>query len=199
MEPWISSFRRAQRLLSHHRPAQALVEFERALERCTARGSRARLLFYRGLAQARLGDDAAALASWGEASSLATGRVLKLCARWVNGYGMRRMASVLLDDLAAFKAIHERRYLSHRGSQRFCSACERDAVSDIIEDAFFRLSRSGLLCSLSCAEKLALFKRARVSMPFLYLEDALEAYRGPDIQISIDWVAMTRKTGLSRR
>jgi len=100
-------------------------------------------------------------------------------SRWVNEYGMRRCEKQEADDYFAFQSIQVSRYLSKKDRGRFGSRSERDVVYELIFDAWKILRCSGLLVSKTTAEKLAIFKRARVDFPYVYVEDALEENREP--------------------
>ncbi|GAB1484725.1 hypothetical protein MASR2M78_35430 [Treponema sp.] len=177
MSKWILSYKRGLRLLSDHKPLEASREFRQAAERCpsTKRQDLARILYYFGLSLERSGQASLAVKSWVNARKLVrTGAVAHAFNRWVNEYGMRRQGKSELDDYFAFRSIQVRRYLDSRGSGRYGSRAEKDAVNDLILDAWRILSRSGILCGLSVQRKLELFKRSRVDLPFLYVEDALD-------------------------
>lgn len=173
---WIAAYHRGLRHLSHHNPQEALKEFRKALEGCSVSDAPAtsQVLYYLGLAVLRSGYPGLAAKSWVNGRKmLRRGRLAKACGRWVNGYGMYRRSNSVEDDFYAFRSIQIARYLASRGAGRFGSQAERDVVYELILDAWKVLEKSTLLTSLGPSEKLALFKRARVDLPFMYIEDAL--------------------------
>lgn len=178
MHSWSMHYSRGRRFLSRHEPRPAIVELTQAAANCPANYRRdlARILYYLGLALERTGRGDLAVMSWVNARKLVrSGAVERAYGRWVNEYGMRRRPSREADDFAAFKSIQMARYLSKRGSRRFASRAERDAVSDLIEDAWKSFSAQRVLQGLPCARKLELFRRATVDLPFLCVEDAMES------------------------
>jgi len=182
MTSWTLSYKRGLRLLSDHKPLEASREFRRAAQDCPAsnRLHLARVLFYFGISLERSGQGTLAVKSWVNARKLVrSGAVARAFDRWVNDYGMRRRPNTEGDDYCAFKSIQVGRYLGTRGSGRFGSQAEKDAVNDLILDAFRLLSRSGILQGLPVQRKLELFKRSRVDLPFLYVDDALELQKEP--------------------
>ena len=169
-------------MLSRHRPEEAIGEFRAAAEVCTPRDRHglSRILYYLGLALERSGYPSLAVKSWVSARKLERGGgVGRAYARWVNDYGMRRMPTPDADDYCAFKAAQIARYLSKRGSGRFGSRAEHDVVVDLIADAWATLRGSGMLIGLTAGRKMNVFRRARVDLPFLYLEDAIDTARSP--------------------
>ncbi|MFA6507151.1 MAG: SEC-C domain-containing protein [Treponemataceae bacterium] len=177
MRIWAISYSRGLRKLSKHCPQSAVAELREAAAACPARARKdlSRILYYLGLALERSGQPSLAVKSWASARRLERGGAIgRVFARWVNEYGMRRMQSRDLDDYCAFKAAQVARYLSKRGLGRFGSKAERDAVIDLITDSWRVLQKSGFLRGLTASRKMELFHRARVQLPFLYLEDALE-------------------------
>lgn len=177
MHTWIHAYRRGRRSLSKHDAEAAVRAFQEALNSCpvTSRSSAARILYSLGLALQQSGHPSLAAKSWVNARKLSRrGWEAKSCERWVNGYGMRRCASAGEDDFNAFRAIQVARYLSKRGSGRFGSRAERDVVYELIRDAWKVIQRSGILAAMSVSERLSAYRRARVDLPFLYVEDALE-------------------------
>jgi hypothetical protein len=171
-------YKRGRRFLSRHEPRAAIVEFRMAAEGCpvSMRRDLASILYYLGLALERMGRGDLAVMSWVNARKLMRSpSIERAYGRWVNEYGMRRRPSREADDFAAFKSIQTARYLSKRGSKRFSSRAERDAVSDLIDDAWQGLRTRPELQNLSCARKLELFRKASVDLPFLCVEDALES------------------------
>jgi hypothetical protein len=178
MHSWSMHYKRGLRFLSRHEPRTAIAEFRIAVEGCPAsyRRDLARILYYLGLALERTGRGDLAVMSWVNARKLArSGAVERAYGRWVNEYGMRRRPSPAADDFAAFKSIQTARYLSKRGSRRFSSRAERDAVSDLIDDAWRVFSAQLQLKDLPCGKKLELFRRASVDLPFLCVEDAMDS------------------------
>lgn len=178
MRSWQRGYRRGLYFLSRHRGPQAVEALRRAAELCpaTSRSALARILYYLGLALERTGRSSLAVKSWVSARRLARrGTVALAYTRWVNEYGMRRMPSPEGDDWCAFKAAQTARYLSKRRSGKFGSRAERDAVTDLIADAWRTVQRSGVLRGLSAARKMEIFKRAKVDLPFLFVEDALDS------------------------
>ncbi len=177
MRNWSMHYARGRRFLSRHEPREAVGEFRLAAEDCPASSRRdlARILYYLGLALERTGRGDLAVMSWVSARKLVrSGAVERAYGRWVNEYGMRRRPSREADDFAAFKSIQTARYLSKRGERRFASRAERDAVSDLIEDAWRSLRARLNLQGLTCGRKLELFRQAAVDLPFLCVEDAME-------------------------
>jgi hypothetical protein len=143
-----------------------------------ARRDLSRILYFLGLALERSGHPSLAVKSWAAARKLERGGAIgRAYERWVNEYGMRRMPTPDGDDYCAFKAAQVSRYLSKRGSGRFGSRAERDVVVELISDAWKTLIGSGMLKGLSAGKKLELFRRAKVDLPFLYVEDALDRRR----------------------
>jgi len=173
---WSMHYRRGRRFLSRHEPRGAIAELRKAADACpvSARRDLARILYYLGLALERTGRGDLAVMSWVSARKLVHfGAVDRAYGRWVNEYGMRRRPSPEADDFEAFKSIQTARYLSKRGSRRFGSRAERDAVNDLIDDAWKVFSAQLKFQGLSCSQKLDLFRRARVDLPFLCVEDAM--------------------------
>lgn len=182
MRDWMVDFHRGLRKLSRHRPQDAAAHLRAAAAACPvgSRSELARILYYLGLALERSGYPSLAVKSWVSARRLErSGAIARVFLRWVNEYGMRRMATPEADDYCAFEAAQVARYLSKRGSGRFGSRAERDAVVDLIADSWRAIDRSGVLKGMECPRKLELFRKARVDLPFLYLEDALEGSREP--------------------
>lgn len=182
MDGWRVSYRRGLRALSRHRDAQAIRDLTRAADACPAEAFRSlsAILYYLGLALERSGQGCLAVKSWISARKLVKrGPVASACDRWVNDYGMRRRATCDDDDFHAFVSIHERRYLAKRGSGRFGSRAERDAVLDFIADAWKGLRASGLAAGLGTSEKLKLFRRVRVDLPYLSAQDAFSENAEP--------------------
>lgn len=182
MRIWTASFNRGIRKLSRHCPQDAVSELRTAAAVCPVSAKRdlSRILYYLGLALERSGYSSLAVKSWVSARRLERGGAIgRAYARWVNDYGMRRMASADIDDFCAFQAAQVSRYLSKRGSGRFGSKAERDAVVDLISDSWRVLHGSGVLRGLSASRKMEVFRRARVDLPFLYLEDAMDSPRAP--------------------
>lgn len=182
MRVWTVSYSRGLRKLSRHRPESAIEDFRAAAESCSPREKRdlSRILYYLGIALERSGHPSLAVKSWASARRLERGGTVgRIYSRWVNEYGMRRMTTPEGDDYCAFKAAQVSRYLSKRGSGRFGSRAERDVVVDLITDAWNVLRRSGILRGLNPGRKMELFRRARVDLPFLFLEDALDTAREP--------------------
>jgi hypothetical protein len=178
MRSWQSDYRRGLRFLSSHRLPGAVEALRGAADLCpaSARADLARILYYLGLALERSGHSSLAVKSWVSARRLSRrGTIAQAYARWVNEYGMRRMPTPEGDDYCAFKAAQTARYLSKRGSGKFGSRAERDAVTDLIGVSWATLRSSGVLRGLSPARKLELFKRAKVDLPFLYAEDAFDS------------------------
>ena len=182
MRVWNVSYRRGLRNLSKHRPEFAVEELRSAASFCSARNRKelSRILYYLGLALEKSGQPSLAVKSWVSARRLERcGAIGRIYARWVNDYGMRRMPTEDADDYCAFKAAQVSRYLSKRGSGKFGSRAERDAVIDLISDSWRILHKSGVLRGLCASRKLELFRRAKVDLPFLYLEDALSCTHEP--------------------
>jgi hypothetical protein len=90
-----------------------------------------------------------------------------------NAYGMCRRASPELDDFYAFYSIQACIYLERKGSCRFDSNAEKDAITHLIGDAWLLLSRSGRLSGLTAGRKLELFKAQKVSFPLFGFDDAV--------------------------
>ncbi len=186
-ESWMQEYRKGLRFLSRRRTLDAVRAFRTAVDLCpvTQRRDLSRILYYLALSLEHAGSGGLAIRSLADARSLdRRGYARKMHDRWVNEYGMRRQRDVDGDDFCAFFSIQTKRYLSKRGGGRFGSDAERDAVSDLIKDAWVRLSRSGILRNVPADRKLALFRRAKVDLPFLYLEDAFDEARGP---IAVDF------------
>lgn len=184
MRSWQADYKRGLRFLSRHRLSGAVESLRGAAELCPAssRAELARILYYLGLALERSGYSSLAVKSWVSARRLSRrGAVARANARWVNEYGMRRMPTSDGDDYCAFKAAQTARYLSKRGSGKFGSRAERDAVTDLIGVSWATLSSSGVLRGLSPARKMELFRRAKVDLPFLYAEDAFDAGEDPTV------------------
>lgn len=182
MRSWTRNYRRGLRSLSRHAPKDAVAAFRQAVDSCpvSERHDLARILYYLGLALHRSGSPSLAVKSWVSARRLERrGPVGRLHARMVNEYGMRRMLDPETDDFCAFQAAQVSRYLAKRGSGRFGSPAERDAVIDLIGDSWRLLRKSGVLVGLSPAKKMDLFRRARVDLPFLYMEDAFDQRKEP--------------------
>jgi hypothetical protein len=182
MHSWAMQYKLGSRLLARHEPGAAIGALRKAAEGCPARRRRelARILYYLGLALERTGRGDLAVMSWVNARKLVrSGAIERAYGRWVNDYGMRRRPTREGDDFAAFKSIQMARYLSKSGSKRFSSRAERDAVNDLIGDAWETLRDRLDLEHLSCTRKLELFRRATVDLPFLCVEDALDSYREP--------------------
>jgi len=176
MKDWEVDFSRGLRSLARHRPQSAVAELRSAAASCpvSSRRSLARILYYLGIALERSGHPSLAVKSWVSARRLERGGIIaRAYLRWVNDYGMRRMPSPEADDFCAFEAAQVARYLSKRGSGRFGSRAERDAVVDLISDSWRTLSKSGVLRGMCASRKMELFRRAKVDLPFLYLEDAI--------------------------
>lgn len=182
MHTWKQAYRRGRRCLSKHEAEAAIKAFQEALNCCpvTNRRSASHILYSLGLALQQSGHPALAAKSWVNARKLSRrGWEAKSCERWVNAYGMRRCATPVEDDYNAFRAIQVARYLGRRGSGRFGSRAERDVVYELIGDAWRVIHRSGILAAMSVSERLSAYRRARVDLPFLYVEDALERDREP--------------------
>lgn len=194
MKTWFNNYRRGLRLLSEHNPSRAIYEFRLAADACpaTQRRELAHILYFFGLALERTGRSSMAARSWISARRLERkGHIGRTCDRWINDYGMRRRSSVEADDFYAFRSIQVSHYLCKRGSGRFGSRAEHDVVYELITDAFKRLWKTDILTSMKPSDKLALFRRARVDLPFLYVEDALDRFDEP---IQVDF----RKASIGR-
>lgn len=168
---------RGRRALAKHKLSMAIKELRIALELCPVTESKqmARILFYLGLALDRAGQPGLAAKSWVNARKLVrSGPVASLYSRWINGYGMRKSGNPWIDDFKAFQSVQIFKYLSKRGAGRFCSEAERDVVYAVIENAWKLIFKSRVLDSLSCSQKLVLFKKARLDFPYLYVEDAFK-------------------------
>jgi hypothetical protein len=177
MNNWYGPFRRGCKALAKHKTTIAIKEFRYALEYCpvTASKEMARILFYLGLALDRSGQSGLAAKSWVNARKLVrSGPFSELYTRWINEYGMRKSGNPQLDDYRAFQSVQVFRYLSKRGTGRFCSEAERDVVYAVIDDAWKLIAKSRVLYSLSCSQKIALFKKAKLDFPYLYAEDLLQ-------------------------
>jgi len=176
MNLWYGPFKRGCKALAKHRTTIAVKEFKTALEYCPVALSRemARILFYLGLALDRSGQSGLAAKSWVNARKLVrSGPLADMYSRWINGYGMRKSGSSLLDDYRAFQSIQVFRYLSKRGAGRFCSEAARDVVYSVIDDAWRLIAKSRILTALSCSQKISLFKKAKLDFPYMYAEDLL--------------------------
>ncbi|WP_304221319.1 hypothetical protein [Gracilinema caldarium] len=184
MKDWFGPFERGRKALAKHKTAYAIKEFKKAAELCPVRASKelARILYYLGLALDRSGQPGLATKSWVNARKLVrSGPFVSLYSRWINGYGMRKSEKPILDDYRAFQSVQVFRYLSKRGSGRFCSEAERDVVYAVIDDAWKLISKSKVLYSLSCTEKLAIFRKAKLDFPYLYIEDVFQTDCDPVI------------------
>ncbi|HCM27251.1 MAG: hypothetical protein A2Z99_12610 [Treponema sp. GWB1_62_6] len=176
MRDWEISFRRGLRRLSKHDPRAAVRDLSESVASCpvSSRHQLALAFYYLGIALERSGQCSLAVKSWVSARRLErTGALRRSYDRWVNEYGMRRRPTRDEDDFQAFRSIHVGRYLSKRGRGRFGSRAERDAVFDLIADAWKLVRKTGIPAKLPVSDRLALFRRCRVDLPFLYLEDAL--------------------------
>jgi hypothetical protein len=169
-------FRRGMRELADHRPDLALRSFRQAVDACPAtRASElSRNLYYLALALLRMDRPELALKSLASAQklrprSLARSAYLKRS----NAYGMCRRSSPELDDFYAFYSVQACIYLERKGSCRFDSNAEKDAITRLIGDAWLLLSRSGRLSGLSSGRKLELFKAQAVSLPLFGLGGAI--------------------------
>jgi len=169
-------FRRGMSELAGHRPDLALRSFRQAADSCPAtRASElSRNLYYLALALFRMDRPELALKSLASAQKLRPRGI----ARWAylkrsNAYGMCRRASPDLDDFYAFYSIQVCIYFERKGSCRFDSNAEKDAITRLIGDAWHLLSRSGRLSGLSSGRKLELFKAQAVSLPLFGLGDAI--------------------------
>lgn len=174
---WQGPFKRGCKALAKHKTSIAIKEFRAALEYCPIQESRqmARILFYLGLALDRSGQGGLAAKSWVNARKLVrTGYLKELYTRWVNEYGMRKNGNPQVDDYLAFQSVQLYRYLSKRTSGRFCSEAERDVVYAVIDDAWKLFTKCRVFSSLSCTQKIALFKKAKLDFPYLYAEDLLQ-------------------------
>ena len=174
---WYGPFKRGRKALANHKLSVAIKELRAALELCPITESRemARILFNLGLALDRAGQSGLAAKSWVNARKLVrSGPMATLYSRWINEYGMRKSGNPRVDDFRAFQSVQIYKYLSKRGSGRFCSEAERDVVYAIIEDAWKLIFKSRVLDSLSCSQKLVLFKKARLDFPYLYVEDVFK-------------------------
>ncbi len=182
MRIWSLEFRQGLRNLSRHNPQKAIQNFQKAIAQCPVnqRQELGRMLYFMGFALHRLGQGSLAVKSWVNARKLIRhGPILWEFDRWVNEYGMRRCQEPEADDYFAFQSIQVSRYLSKKKRGRFGSRAERDVVYELIADAWKTIRCSGLLTTMTTAEKLAIFKRARVDFPYLYVEDALDEGREP--------------------
>ena len=174
--------------LRHHDPAGALHHFGEALDRSRVENGRqtAHLLYYLGIALARLGDREAAVRSWLSAHRLGRGTpALKMLHRFANSYGMARQSCGELDDWRAFLAIQLARYLNTKRRRRFTSAAERDMVRDLLFDHWRSIKASDVLDGRSAEDKATLFGQMSVVFPFA---------RGPDDHrlIPVDFRAKRR-------
>ncbi|MEW6564020.1 MAG: SEC-C domain-containing protein [Spirochaetota bacterium] len=177
MNNWYGPFSRGRKALAKHKTTVAIREFRLALQYCpvTAYKEMAHILFNLGIALDRSGQAGLAAKSWVNARKLVrSGPLAELSSRWINSYGMRKSGNPQLDDYRAFQSLQVYRYLSKRGSGKFCSDAERDVVYAVIDDAWKLISKSRILYSLSCSEKIALFKKAKLDFPYLYAEDVLQ-------------------------
>ncbi len=175
-------YNRGLRKLSRHQPAAAVEELRSAASSCPVgeRKRLSRILYYLGIALERSGHSSLAVKSWVSARRLERGGfIARSYERLVNEYGMRRMPTPDSDDFCAFKAAQVARYLSKRGSGRFGSRAERDAVVDLITDSWRVLHRSGVMRGMSVQRKLELFRCAKVDLPFLFVEDAFDGSSQP--------------------
>lgn len=182
MRNWSLEFRRGLRNLSRHNPQKAIQDFQKAVAQCPVNKRRelGRILYFMGFALHRLGQGSLAVKSWVNARKLIRhGPTQWEFGRWVNEYGMRRCEKPEADDYFAFQSIQVSRYLSKKPLGRFGSRAERDVVYELISDAWKILRGSSLIVSKTIAEKLVIFKRARLDFPYLYVEDALEDPREP--------------------
>ncbi len=200
MNPWSLAFRRGLRYLSRHEPRSAVASLQSAVDLCPLKDKHtlARILLYLGIALERSGQSALAVKSLVNARRLSrAGVVLKVYQRWVNEYGMRRCSCSEGDDYAAFKSIQVGRYLSKRGNGRFGSRAERDVVYELIRDAWKTIWASKVLLSLRVSEKMAIYRRARIYFPYLYVEDALDSPKEP-LRGNFSYTTQGRRTGSPR-
>lgn len=189
---WTRDYRKGLRLLSGRREVEAARALREAAELCPASRRRdlARILYFLAIALERAGSGALALRSLADARRLdRRGHAREIHRRWANEYGMRRQRDAAGDDYCAFFSVQMARYLSKRGNGRFGSQAERDAVGDLITDAWRRLAASGIFAGMPAERKLEFFRRAKVDLPFLYLEDAFEESRAP---VVVDFIRERR-------
>ncbi len=145
------------------------------------RGALSLTLYWLGIGLLRDGHKAAALRSIASSQRLVKrGHARSLYLRFSNAYGMPRLANEREDDRAAFQSVQIARYLSRRPRRSFASSCERDAILDLIEDAWKGLERMGVLKGKGPEEKLARFKAVKIVFPMRGPERAFEM---PDISV----------------
>ncbi len=160
-------FKRGQ-LFNPSSPDQAVREFTRSVSMCSTghRELLARSLFWLGISLFRLGQRSPAVKAWLQARRLSRSRPLeRVFECHVNEYGMPRCSCSDLDDWNAFRSIQTVRYLSKKDGGCFSSRAERDALVDLLFDAWKPLRASGRLAGMKTSAKLALFRAARPSLP----------------------------------
>jgi hypothetical protein len=165
---WRSDFVSARRFLVAGRLAEALRRIESAISACPIeeRSALSRMLYFAGIILFKLGNMSAALKSWAPSMKLTkNGASAKMYRRFTNGYGMQRNPDAETDDFLAFRSVQVGKFLKMKENGRFTSDVERDMALVLIADAFVRLKKTYPLTSLSCQEKIALFRRAGISFP----------------------------------
>ena len=91
-----------------------------------------------------------------------------------NSYGMVTDGDGENEDLRAFSAIQQARYLVSRRLGKYGSEAERDMVSDIIRVSWENLQRTHDLGRLSTEDKIRLFHEELIIFPYLECPDEWE-------------------------
>ncbi len=193
MNDWQHNYRLARINLKRGDSVAAMKHLQGAIDACpvTQRIELSRMFYYLGMVLVRLGKPPVALKSWASAFKLAKrGYGARMYGRFSNGYGMVKCQDSATDDFYAFRSVQTSRYLGSKESRCFQSGTERDMVFVLIADAFLRLRKSYPLASMGCKEKLALYRRAKISFPLVSRNDPQEAGVEGGICPSADVVAV---------
>ena len=194
---WAVDFDKGLGALARHKPADAVICLQAALEGCPPAQSKYlhQICLYLGIALRRVGYPQSAIKSWTSGQRLdKRGHSRKMLSRYTNCYGMDPQNTSDADDRQAFSSIQIARYLLCKNKRVFSTLAEQDMIRDLIRDSWEELRDSRTLAGKSSCEKMESFRAVRIVFPSLVMPEP--QINGPVISVNFQ---KKQRVGLNDR